>query len=93
MKCVLGLPSEGVDPPMMTDDIGKKILMDAAACLFSDQPSPKDIKINPNQAIEMIDMFSKIGWPNLDEDVCIRIFYGAEQQFPHTQHILLHQTC
>jgi hypothetical protein len=35
----------------------------------------KDIKINPNQAIEMIDMFSKIGWPNLDEDVYLRIFF------------------
>jgi hypothetical protein len=23
----------------------------------------------------MIDMFSKIGWPNLDEDVCIKIFF------------------
>jgi hypothetical protein len=23
----------------------------------------------------MIDMFSKIGWPNLDEDVCNRIFF------------------
>jgi hypothetical protein len=75
VKCVLGLPSEGGDPPMMTDDIGKKILMDVAARLFPDQPSPKDIKINPNQGTKMIDMFSKTGWPNLDEDVCIKIFF------------------
>jgi hypothetical protein len=77
VKCVIGLPSEGGDPPMMTDDAGKKILMNVAARLFPDQPSPKDIKINPNQAAEMIDMFSKIGWPNLDEDVCIQIFFMA----------------
>jgi hypothetical protein len=77
VKCVLGLPSEGKDPPMMNDDAGKKILVDVAARLFPDQPSPKDIKINPNRATEMINMFSKIGWPNLDEDVCIRIFFMA----------------
>jgi hypothetical protein len=44
---------------MMTDDAGKKILTKIAARLFSDQPSPKDIKINPNQAAEMIDIFNK----------------------------------
>jgi hypothetical protein len=60
---------------MMTDDAGKKILMNVASHLFHDQPSPKDMKINPNRAAEMIDMFSKIEWPNLDEDVCIRIFF------------------
>jgi hypothetical protein len=75
VKCVLGLPSEGVDPPMMSDDVGKKILTDVVAHLFPDQPSPKDIKINPNRAVEMIDMFNKTRWPNLDEDVCIRIFF------------------
>jgi hypothetical protein len=75
VKCVLGLPSEGVDPPMMSDDAGKKILTDVVAHLFPDQPSPKDIKINPNRAVEMIDMFNKTRWPNLDEDVCIRIFF------------------
>jgi hypothetical protein len=75
VKCVLGLPSEGGDPPMMTDDAGKKILMNVVARLFLGQSSPKDIKINPNRAAEMIDKFNKIGWPNLDEDVCIRIFF------------------
>jgi hypothetical protein len=69
------LPSEGGDPPMMIDDVGKKISMNVAARLFPDQPSLKDIKINPNHPAEMIDMFSKIGWPNLDENVCIRIFF------------------
>jgi hypothetical protein len=49
---------------MITDDAGKKILRDVAALLFSDQPSPKDIKINPNRAVEMFDMFNNIGWPN-----------------------------
>jgi hypothetical protein len=61
VKCVLGLPSKGGDPPMMTDDAGKKILTDVATRLFHDQPSPKDIKINPNRVVEMIDMFSKTG--------------------------------
>jgi hypothetical protein len=43
---------------MMTDDAGK-ILTKIAAHLFSDQPSPKDIRINPNRAAEMIDIFNK----------------------------------
>jgi hypothetical protein len=46
-KCVLCLPSEGGDPPMMINDARKKILRDMAACIFLDQPSPKDTKINP----------------------------------------------
>jgi hypothetical protein len=75
VKCVLGLPCEGGDPPMITDDAGKKILRDVAALIFPDQPSPKDTKINTNRAVEMIDMFNKIGWPNLDEDICIKIFF------------------
>jgi hypothetical protein len=75
VKCVLGLPCKGGDPPMTTDDAGKKILRDVAARLFPDQPSPKDIKINPNRAAEMIDMFNKTRWPNLDEDFCIRISF------------------
>jgi hypothetical protein len=74
VKCVFGRPSEGGDPPMLTDDTGKKILRDVAARLFRDQPSPKDVKINPNRAVEMIDMFNNIGWSHLDEDFGIRIF-------------------
>jgi hypothetical protein len=69
------LPSDDGDPPVMIDDAGKKILMNVATRLFPDQSSPKDIKINPNRTVEMIDMFSKTGWPNLDENVCIRIFF------------------
>jgi hypothetical protein len=84
VKCVLGLPSEGGDPPMMTDDARKKILMNIVACLFPDQPSPKDIKINPNRAAEMIDMFSKTECPNLDEDVCIIIFFMVLNSNFHT---------
>jgi hypothetical protein len=30
-RCVFGLPSEGGDPPMITDNTGKKILRDMAA--------------------------------------------------------------
>jgi hypothetical protein len=94
VKCVLGLPCKGGDPPKITDDTGKKILRDVVAHIFPDQPLPKDTKINPNRAVDMIDIFNKIGWPNLDEDLCIIIFFhGAEQQFSHTQHILLHQAC
>jgi hypothetical protein len=59
---------------MITYDAGKKILMDVAAHLFPDQPSPKDIKINPNRGAEMIHMFNSTGWRNLDEDLCIIIF-------------------
>jgi hypothetical protein len=59
---------------MITNDAGKKIPRDMAARLFPDQPSSKDIKINPNRAMEMIGMFNNTGWPNLDEDLCIRIF-------------------
>jgi hypothetical protein len=34
VKCVFGLPCEGGDPPMITDDAGKNILRDVAARLF-----------------------------------------------------------
>jgi hypothetical protein len=46
---------------MITDDTRKKILMDMTTRLFPDQPSPKDIKINPNRAAEMIHMFNGTG--------------------------------
>jgi hypothetical protein len=61
---VFGLPSEGETIPR-----------DMVARLFPDQPSLKDIKINPNRDMEMFDMFNNTGWPNLDEDLCIRIFF------------------
>jgi hypothetical protein len=47
VKCVLGLPSEGGNPPMMTDDAGKKILTNVATHLFPDQPSPKGYQDKP----------------------------------------------
>jgi hypothetical protein len=75
VKVVFGLPCKGGYPPMITDDTGKKILRDVAERLFPDQPSPKGTKINPNRAAEMIDIFNNTGWPNLDEDLCIRIFF------------------
>jgi hypothetical protein len=55
---VFGLPSEGGNRAMITDDTGKKILRDVAARLFPDQPSLKDIKINPNRAAKMLDIFN-----------------------------------
>jgi hypothetical protein len=36
IKCVFDLPSQGGDIPMVTNDAGKKILRDVAACLFPD---------------------------------------------------------
>jgi hypothetical protein len=53
----------------------KKIRRDVAARLFPNQPSPKDMKINPNRAAEMIDLYNTTGWPNLNEDLCIRFFF------------------
>jgi hypothetical protein len=38
---------------MMTNDIGKKLLADLTTRLFSDQSSPNDIKIKPNQTTEI----------------------------------------
>jgi hypothetical protein len=69
---VFDLPSQEGDPPMVTDDTGKTILRDMEARLFPDHPSPKDIKINPNRAAEMIDLYNNT---NLDEELCIRIFF------------------
>jgi hypothetical protein len=43
VKCAFGQPSDGGGPPLITNDLGKKILRDVAARLFPDQPSPKDI--------------------------------------------------
>jgi hypothetical protein len=75
VKCVLDLPCGGGGPPIITDDAGKKILRDVVARIFPNQPSPKDTKINSNRAVEMIDMFNKIGCPNLDDDFFFRIFF------------------
>jgi hypothetical protein len=75
VKCVFDLPSQWEDTPMVTDDTGKKIRRDVAARLFHNRPSPKDTKINPNRAAEMIDLYNTTGWPNLNEDLCIRFFF------------------
>jgi hypothetical protein len=72
--CVWSTKSGG-DPPILIDDAGKKILRDVATCLFHDQPSPKDIKINPTRAAEVIDMYNNIAWPNLDEELRNQIFF------------------
>jgi hypothetical protein len=50
VKCIFESPSKGRDPPMLTDDTGKKILMNVIAQLLPDEPSPKDVKVNPTRA-------------------------------------------
>jgi hypothetical protein len=74
VKCIFDLLSKGRDPPPVTDDTGKKLLMTVIARLLPDEPSPKDVKVNPTRDAKMIEMYTNTGWPNLDEDLCIRIF-------------------
>jgi hypothetical protein len=74
IKCIFELPSKGQDPPPVTDDLGNKLLMNVIARLLPDEPSPKDVKVNPTRAVETIEMYTNTGWPNLDEDLCIHIF-------------------
>jgi hypothetical protein len=86
VKYIFDLPSKGRDPPPVMDDTRKKLLMSVIACLLPDEPSPKGVKVNPTRAAKMIEMYTNTGWPNLDEDLCIRIFFhGAEQQLPNPQ--------
>jgi hypothetical protein len=61
VKCIFELPSKGRDPPPVTDDLGKKLLTNAIARLLLDEPSPKDVKVNPTRAAEMIEMYTNIG--------------------------------
>jgi hypothetical protein len=78
----------------VTYDIGKKLLTNVIARLLPDEPSPKDVKVNPIRAAEMIEMYTNTGWPNLDEDLCIRIFFMVlNSNFLTLKHILLYQTC
>jgi hypothetical protein len=39
----------------------------------------------------MIKMYNNDGWPNLDEEFCIWIFYGTYQQLTDSKHMLLPQ--
>jgi hypothetical protein len=79
IKCIFDLPSMGRGPPPVTDDTRKKLLMSVIARLLPDEPSPKDVKMNRTRGAEMIEMYTNTGWPNLDEDLCKRIFFhGAE---------------
>jgi hypothetical protein len=49
--------------------------MTVIAHLLPDEPSLKDVKVNPTRDAKMIEMYTNTGWPNLDEDLCIRIFF------------------
>jgi hypothetical protein len=75
VKYIFELLSKGGDPPPVTDDTGKKLLMSVIEHLLPDEPSPKDVKVNPARTAKMIEMYTNTGWPNLDEDLCIRIFF------------------
>jgi hypothetical protein len=61
MKYIFELPSTGWDLSPVTDDKGKNILMSVIARLLPDEPSPKDVKVNPTRAAEMIEMFNNTG--------------------------------
>jgi hypothetical protein len=61
VKCIFELPSKGRDPPPVTNDLGKKLLTNAIARLLLDEPSPKDVKVNPTRAAEMIEMYTNRG--------------------------------
>jgi hypothetical protein len=74
IRCIFELSSKGRDPPIVTNDSGKKMLMNVIAQLLPDEPSPKDVTVNPTRAAKMIEMYTNTGWPNLDEDLCIRLF-------------------
>jgi hypothetical protein len=40
----------GRDPPTVTNDSGKKMMMNVIARLLPDEPSPKDVKVQTPQA-------------------------------------------
>jgi hypothetical protein len=46
---VFDLPSEGGDPPFISDSLVKQALMDVATQLFPDEPEPKSVKIHPTK--------------------------------------------
>jgi hypothetical protein len=94
VKYIFDLPSKGRDPPPVMDDTRKKLLMSVIACLLPDEPSPKGVKVNPTRAAKMIEMYTNTGWPNLDEDLCIKIFFMVlNSNFLTPKYILLHQNC
>jgi hypothetical protein len=45
----------------VTNDTGKKLLMSVIARLLLNEPSPKDVTVNPTRAVEMIEMFNNTG--------------------------------
>jgi hypothetical protein len=71
---VFGLPFRGDDPPIMIDESTKIILEEVASSLFPNELGSKFVKINPNKIVERIELYQTDGWPNLTEDMCIRIF-------------------
>jgi hypothetical protein len=60
VKCISELSSKGRDPPPVTGDTGKKLLTSVIARLLPDEPSPKDVKVNPTRAAEMIEMYNRL---------------------------------
>jgi hypothetical protein len=62
-------------PPIMIDESAKKIVEQVASSLFPDKLDWKFVKINPNKAVEHIELYQTNGWPNLTEGLCIMIVF------------------
>jgi hypothetical protein len=54
IKCILGLPSDGRDPPIPSKEAGQKALTKVAARLFPDEPEPCTVKVNPTRVAEQV---------------------------------------
>jgi hypothetical protein len=75
IKCVLGLPSEGSDPPLASEDSAKEAYKEVAAGLFPDEPEPRSAQIHPTKVAEAIVKYRNDGDQELDDDFCIRLFF------------------
>jgi hypothetical protein len=72
---VFDLPTEGGDPPFISDTSVKQALTYVAACLFPDDPKLKSVKIHPTKLADQIVKYHDHGDQPLDEDFCTRMFF------------------
>jgi hypothetical protein len=75
IKCVLGFPSDGRDPPIPSKEAGWKALTEVAAQLFPDEPEPNTVKFNPTRVADQVCKYLTCNDLELDEDFCIRRFF------------------
>jgi hypothetical protein len=75
IKCVLDLPSDGVDPPLLPKDCPRQALTQVAARLLPDEPEPKSVKMSTSKVAETIFKYRTAGDSELDEDFCTRLFF------------------